>query len=427
MTRKALWATFAAAFLGWMFDGLEMGLFPLASAPILNDVVGAGADAKPQRDAWNARITASFLVGAAAGGVLFGWLGDRIGRVRAMSLSIACYGLFTGAIYFVHSVEALLALRFLASLGMGGEWALGVALVMECWPAAQRPLLAGCIGAAANVGFTLIALVSLLHPVTDHDWRWVMLAGAAPALLTLFVQFAVPESRAWLATRNDPAPKVDPLREALGPELRGTTWRATVLAGVALVGTWGSVQQMPRWVSDEVLKDVPPAAQDDSAAQQARARRLSDARAWTQIASGVGAILGSLAGPLLGAVFGRRVVYFGLCTASVAAVWATFRMTEYGPALLAMVGLCGATTAAFYGWLPLYLPELFPTRVRATGQGFAFNMGRLVAAVGVFQLGALQTWRGSQAAAASLLALVYVVGMVAIWFVPETKGRPLPA
>jgi MFS family permease len=353
-----------------------------------------------------------------------------------MSLSILAYGLFTGAIYFVDSIGALMALRFLASLGMGGEWALGVALVMEAWPAKSRPMMAGCIGAAANVGFTLIAVIGLLNPVTEHSWRWIMLAGAAPALLTLFVQFAVPESHAWLARQAEAGPKTDPLKEALGPKLLPTTLIATLLAGVALVGTWGSVQQMPRWVGQSLLPAPKPEvpvekmSPDEAAAWDARAKAhgklQSEARSWTQIASGLGAILGSLVGPLLGARFGRRPVYFGLCAASLAVVLATFRIAEYGPTLLVMVGLCGAATAAFYGWLPLYLPEIFPTRVRATGAGFAFNVGRLVAAVGMFQLAALVEWRGSQAAGFSTIAFVYVLGMAAIWFAPETNGKPLP-
>src|SRR6185295_14588946 len=137
---------------------------------------------------WMGRVTALFLLGAACGGLIFGWLGDRIGRVRAMTLSILCYSLFTGFCYFAAAPWQLGALRFLAALGMGGEWALGVALVMEVWPENKRPLLAGLIGAASNVGFLLIGVVSLQIGSPDKNWRWVLLAGISPALLTVVIR-----------------------------------------------------------------------------------------------------------------------------------------------------------------------------------------------------------------------------------------------
>lgn len=178
-----------AAFLGWMFDGLEMGIFPLVARPALLDML-----TQMPRDSsiipdefvgmWMGRITALFLVGAALGGLVFGWLGDRVGRVRAMTWSILTYSVFSGLCYFAQTPWQLGGLRFLAALGMGGEWALGVALVMEVWPQEKRPLLAGVIGAAANLGFVLIALLGFYWKVTQDSWRWVMLAGAAPAALT---------------------------------------------------------------------------------------------------------------------------------------------------------------------------------------------------------------------------------------------------
>src|SRR5207249_3098486 len=130
---------------------------------------------------WMGRITALFLIGAACGGLVFGWLGDRLGRVRAMMFSIVTYSLFSGLCFFAREPWELGALRFVAAFGMGGEWSLGVALVMEVWPAGKRPLLAGIIGAASNVGYGLIALVGLRINITPDSWRWVMIAGAAPA------------------------------------------------------------------------------------------------------------------------------------------------------------------------------------------------------------------------------------------------------
>src|SRR5262245_58227464 len=166
-----------------MFDGLEMGVFPLVARPALRTMLPPEAGVTPDKfvGEWMGWITALFLIGAAFGGLVFGWLGDRIGRVRAMTLSILVYSLFTGACFFAQVPWHLGALRFVAALGMGGEWSLGVALVMECWPRDKRPLLAGVIGAASNVGFSLIAVFGYYFHVTEDSWRWVMIAGAAPA------------------------------------------------------------------------------------------------------------------------------------------------------------------------------------------------------------------------------------------------------
>src|SRR5688572_10370301 len=158
--RRAQILTLVAAFLGWMFDGFEMGLFPLIGSPALQELLALKPGALDVSK-WFSVIIAVFLVGAASGGVLFGWLGDKIGRVRAMSLSIFTYAIFTGLCGFATEAWHIAALRFIASLGMGGEWSLGVALVNEIWPNKSRAWLAGAIGAAANVGFLLVALLSL--------------------------------------------------------------------------------------------------------------------------------------------------------------------------------------------------------------------------------------------------------------------------
>src|SRR5438876_2516263 len=173
------WMALTAALLGWMFDGLEMGLFPLVARPALRDLLGPGV-AEDRIGLWFAVATAAFLVGAATGGVLFGWLGDRLGRVRAMMLSVLTYALFSGSCCIAKSAEQIVVLRFLSALGMGGEWSLGVALVMEIWPEESRALLAGLIGAAANVGFFLIGALGLgLAIFLDGMQRWLAAAGVS--------------------------------------------------------------------------------------------------------------------------------------------------------------------------------------------------------------------------------------------------------
>ncbi|HOX02867.1 MAG TPA: MFS transporter [Candidatus Paceibacterota bacterium] len=400
------WLVLAAAFLGWMFDGLEMGIFPLAARPALQDLLGVQGDAEVGR--WMGIITAMFLFGAASGGVVFGWLGDRLGRVRSMVVSILTYSLFTGCCYFVAAPWQLGVFRFLAALGMGGEWSLGVALVMECWPEKNRPLLAGAIGAASNVGFGLIGVLGMLFHVTTTSWRWVMLAGAAPALLALFIVRYVPESRRWKDSVQSAAGH--PLREVFSPGLRRVTILAIAFASVALIGTWGSVQWLPLW-ADQLTRGEQPAA-----------------KALTQILTSVGAIGGCFLGPWIGGRMGRRPAYFLLCLGSLVSCGILYRWVgSYGSAFLVLVFVVGAMTAAFYGWLPLYLPELFPTRARATGQGLSFNFGRILAAFGAISMGELIAYFGnSYARASATITLVYVAGMVLIWLAPETRGRPLP-
>ena len=410
---KRLYSVLIAAFLGWMFDGLEMGLFPLIARPALQQM--QTSHGLVATDAfvglWMGYATAAFLLGAALGGVVFGWLGDKIGRVKAMSLSILCYSLFTGLIYFATEPWHLAAVRFVAALGMGGEWSLGVALVMEVWPEKHRPLMAGIIGAAANVGFALIAVVGMFFKVTTDSWRWIALVGAAPALLTFVICLFVPESEKWHAAVAASPGKTRPLTEILSMPLLKHTLIAIMLSSIALIGTWGSVQWLPLW-ADKLAGAADPTA-----------------KAYTGCASAIGAVVGCLLGAWFGGFVTRRVGYFLLCLGSLVTCQWLFRgFDSYGASFLAMTFVVGGLTAAFYGWLPLYLPELFPTRVRATGQGLSYNAGRILAAVGALQMGSLmQTFQGSYARAGEIITLIYVVGLAVIWLAPETKGKPLPA
>jgi len=386
-----------------------MGIFPLVARPALQQMQqAAGVLDENFVQMWMGKITALFLLGAAAGGLVFGWLGDRIGRVRAMTLSILAYSLFTGLAYFAQAPWHLGMFRFIAALGMGGEWSLGVALVMESWPQEKRPLMAGLIGAAANFGYAMIAIIGIFFHITVDSWRWVMLVGAAPALLTLIIVFFVPESERWKESVKHGASR--PLHEIFSGALLKSTLLAIVFASVALVVTWGIVQWIPLW------------------ADQMTGGKQPRVKAYIQLMSSIGAILGSFIAPLAGGKFGRRPTYFVMCLLSLVMCSILFRgFGEVNTAFMIMVGVVGFCTASFYGWLPQYLPELFPTRVRATGQGVAFNSGRILAALGAWQMGSLMAFFDkSYAKAGATIVLVYIVGMVLIWFAPETKNRPLP-
>lgn len=406
LSRRGQWIVLTASVLGWLFDGYEQGLFSVIARPALHDVLGGAGDTRI--GPWMGHITACFLIGAAAGGIAFGWLGDRIGRVRAMGLSILTYSLVTGTGYFAQTAWQLGMIRAISALGMGGQWALGVALVMECWPEKWRPMLAGVMGAAANVGFLLVGVVAQLYPVTTQSWRWMLLVAALPALLVVFLTFFTPESQRWMAAAK--CAQVTPLREVFGRRLISRTILGITFASIALIGTWGSVQWLPIWAD-----------------QLVHGHNLS-AKANTQILVASGAIFGALIAPLIGARLGRRPAYFLLCLLSLAVCAVLFRrISAYGPVFLALSFGVGAATASFYGWFPLYLPELFPTRVRATAQGTCYNSGRILAAVGAETQGALvRQFNGSYARAGAMITMVYLVGMCLIWLAPETKGKPLP-
>ncbi|HVE42441.1 MAG TPA: MFS transporter [Planctomycetota bacterium] len=405
-----------AAFLGWMFDGLEMGLFPLAGRPALKQLLSAsGSDGDIAQ--WFAGIIAAFLVGAAAGGVLFGWLGDRVGRVKAMVWSVATYSIFSGLCGFATAPWQIGVLRFIASLGMGGEWALGVSLISEIWPAKSRPLLSGLIGAAANVGFMLVGFIQLwllkyekVLSATFNNaptWRLLFIAGAVPALLTFIIRVFVPESEKWKsAAGSGPKPTI---ADIFTPSIRRTTLLGALLAGIALVGTWASVQWIPSWTMAMTHNDLRKGA-------------------WAQIFAAIGAVVLPLVVALLAEKFNRRSTYVGICLASVAACEVLYLVR---PPLdfwfLLTVTVVNGVTGAFYGWLPLYLPELFPTRIRATGSGFCFNIGRLLSALGALFGGQLlKVFNGDYARMGSIICLIYLVGLLVISHCPETKGKPLP-
>ena len=534
--RGAQWLALIAALLGWLFDGAEMGVFSMVGRPAVADLFGYHEPTLTEahnQDVgfWFNVVIAGFLVGAATGGVLFGWLGDRIGRVRAMALSILVYALFTGACGVVAGVPQLLAMRFIASLGMGGEWSLGVALVMEVWPNRSRAFMAGLIGAAANFGYMLVGFVGLglaallghmrgwltgigladdhvALLLSHHGWRIMMLLGTAPAILTLFIRLSVPESGRWEEERKKGATTGWATRDllgvligTLGPALIILVWTlqwpaelptavvialrvlgtvlglvivtvgycypvarflqrhadekgrkgegekgriaigspspflpfspsafshptlrlmllAACLSGIALLGTWGSTQQVPSWA-------------DKLTQPEQRAKEF------TQIALAAGAIVGSILAALAGDWLGRRITYCLLCGSSLISVLVLFLgQHEYGPAFLVYAFVVGGCTASFYGWLPLYLPELFRTNVRATGQGFGYNFGRILAAVGTLNAGTLFRFpaakigpievAGGYPLACTALSAVYLIGIAIIWLAPETKGQPLP-
>jgi MFS family permease len=409
----------AAVFLGWLCAGVEMGLTPLVSRSALRDLLfsagqSAGASLSPADEAvvgqWFGAYLSTFLLGGAAGGVLFGRWADASGRVRAVGWSILCYSLLTGAGWFAQTPGQLLVLRLLASFGIGGMWAAGVPLASEAWPDGSRTTVAGAIGAAANIGILLLALLGAQQSITPQSWRWVMLVGAAPALLGMWVLWCVPESPRWLAVRGTRGAEAAgasfaPLKELFRPPLRRRTLLGVGLATVPLLGTWASGKWLIPW------------ADATRGASQAQ----------TQAVWAAGAVIGSALGGWLAERFGRRTTYFVVSAASlVINVLLYHYLVPSDTLFLPAVFLVGLVPTIFFGWLPLCLPELFPTRVRATGSGVTFNLGRVVSACGVLVSGWLMTqFHGDYASVGELTAGVYAVGMVLILAAREIRPTAL--
>lgn len=433
LSRLARWGVLSAAFLAWMFAGLEISLFVLISRPAILDLLASAYPEGGIEEAaaqWFAWYQCAFLLGAAAGGWIFGALGDRSGRTYAMALSVLCYSIVTGVSYFAGDPYTLLVLRFVACLGIGGVWPNAVALVVEGLPNMSRPLLAGLMGTAANVGFVLLGVICIVFPVTPEAWRWVLLVGAAPVVLGAVSLVAVPESPRWLAGRGGggEAKPAQPVREILRPPLLNRTLIGICLGGIPVIGTAANANWLVPW-SDQVAAASAKEKAPDPASGEAPAKPKGDptAKARTQVLRSGGAVFGSLLGGWIASLLGRRLTYFLISLASFATSSYIYHfLTPADASFQTFAFVLGFVGVTYFGWLPLYLPELFPTRVRATGTGVAFNSGRILAAVGVLGAGVLVgLFDGDYGRVGTFTGFVYVAGMILICFAPDTSRNRL--
>jgi MFS transporter, SHS family, sialic acid transporter len=421
ITRDELWprqrlGILVAAFFAWMMAGAEISLFVLIHRQMTFGLLGE-ATPEPVVTRWFAWFQAAFLFGAAAGGWLFGWVGDRLGRVRGMTMAVGCYSFLTVACYFAESVDAMMILRFLACLGVGGVWPNAVALVSEAWPNASRPVLAGLLGAAANVGFVLLGVVAYYYPVSSESWRWVLLVTAAPGLLSLGFIIALPESPRWPARA---ARGSSPLRAVLRPPLLSRTILGIMLGAIPVVGSAANANWLVPW-TDQAAADRARATGGEVAKPDARSKAL------TQITRSGGAVFGSLLGGIIASLLGRRASYFLISLGALGVSSYIFsQLDPFHPHFQLCAFLLGFIGITYFGWLPLFLPELFPTRVRATGTGISFNTGRVVAAIVVLSAGfMLDQFSGDYARVGLWTGMIYALGMIVIWFVPRRVATAL--
>ncbi len=430
LSPRARYAVLSAAIGGLLFDGVELGLMPVASLSVSQSLLGAAYTPMMGGD-WFARFTAALMLGAAIGGIVLGNLGDAIGRSRALGVSILFYSLFAGLGAFVRTQEQMLLLRFLVGLGVGGVWPNAVALAAECWPNKSRPIVAGLMGAALNGGILMLSQIARAWHITSESWRWIFILAAAPAVLGFLVLIALPESPLWLAAREQcraASPGLSPsradhrgegqgragrsssaVRELLRPPLLRLTVIGIVIGSIPMVGAWAASKWMIPW------------------ADQVGSGTAAGYKAVTQGWWALGAVLGSFFGAQIAAWFGRRRAYAVISAGATGLTALMFLGTAPLQAtFLPIVFAQGFVATLFFGWLPLYLPELFPTRVRAAGSGIAYNVGRFATAVGVLLAGALFTaMGGSYPRVGATCGLIYLLGLIAIWWAPDTSARDL--
>ncbi len=438
------WTVLIISALGWMFDTFDQHLFNLLRQQSVTELLrGTVPDDQLSAAAKDVggRLTAVFLIGWAAGGFLFGMIGDRLGRTRTMMITILIYALFTGLNGLVQNIPQYYACRFMIALGVGGEFAAGASLVAEVWPQRSRAMALGTLQALSAVGNICAALVTLA--LSAVSWRWVFAVGALPALLIVWIRRSVKEPESWHEAKAEAAAGGKEVGNILGlfkdPVLARNTVAGVLLAVAGVGGVWGvgffSVDLVGSALRPAVESAPSIVAIADPAQREAAVRSsLQHWRSLVFLVQMVGAGLGMFAFAALSERTGRRPAMALFFVLAFAAVQAFFRLvTDIQSAFLLAFPLGFCTLAPFAAYA-VYFPELFPTRLRATGVGFCYNAARILAAFAPFTLGTLSVAYASPTdetaglrTAASIVAFIYAVGLIGLFYAPETKGKPLPS
>ncbi len=394
------------AWLGWVFDIMDTGLFNFAKGPMLTQMIGA-AQYKLVGPRVEANIQAVFLIGWALGGLVFGVLADRWGRTRTLVTTVLLYCLFTGLTALCHTPEQVALTRFLTALGIGGEWAAGAALVAETFSDSRRAGAASVLQTAAAAGPILAAIANL--SLAGSPWQWLFLVGVAPALVAVLARSQVHETPP--TTPRSKAPLSELWSDA--PSRRNAI-AAMFVGAVGVTGAMTAVFWQPNLVA-HLSEGLPKADVDTRKSQVA-------------MISHIGTLLGVLAVPTLCDRFGRRATIAAFFLASPFAALAAIGGSETYGRLIVMSPVVNFFAIGVSAAFVLYFPELFPSRVRATGAGLAYNVGRALS----IPIPILTAWLiaqsgGSIRSGVLLSGLIYLIGLAALPFLPETKGKPLEA
>jgi MFS family permease len=464
------WFVFAVAVVAWMADCMDQQLFNLARVMSLTDLLGGPAADPAAVTTWAGRATSIFLVGWATGGLVFGMYGDRLGRVRTLTYTILLYSVFTGLSALSQGPWDYCLYRFLTGLGVGGVFAAAVALLAETMPGHARPFTLGLMQAFSAVGnctaallFIALGLLELnghldpLKAVGLSAWRVLFLIGLAPAVLVVFIQRRLEEPASWRAAKAA-ADAGTGKRLGSYADLFGGGWitrhavLGMLLAFVGVVGLWGiaffavDLQQTifrPTFAAEAAAAyPIPDGAPADAvkAAEADRARYTAGQRVvWagvTSLAINVGAFFGMSGFSWLAARVGRRPAFALTLVAAAASVALVFTQMRTRADVVWMNVVMGFCMLALFGGYAIYLPELFPTRLRATGTSFCYNVGRFIAASGPLVLSLLTTevFAGAKSEgegapfryAGLTMCSIFALGLVVLPFLPETKDKPLP-
>jgi MFS family permease len=406
---------FWAAWCGWVLDGMDSVIYALVLSPAMRELLpNSGVEPTPANVAFAGSILfALFLLGW---GLSFVWgpIADRFGRARCLAATILVFSIFTGAAAFAHTVWQLGLFRFLAGIGIGGEWAMAGTFVAESWPEDRRKTGAGYLQTGYYAGFFLAAALNYTIGA-QFGWRAMFLCGAAPVLVTIFTLARVREPSRW--TQRHAQRGSNPLAAIFSALYLRRTIVNTALVSIAIVGLWAGTVYEPTAILALARKAGLTALQGTKLASLG-----------TAILS-VGTILGCLLLPPIAERIGRRktlaLYFFGMASAiPLAFGWAYHLPAGLTPflAVLFFLGLAGGNFAMFSLWLP----EQYPTEVRATAFAFCTSFGRFIGAGANFAIAALIQQTGSLGQVISLTAIPFLIGLAVIPFAKETRNQPLP-
>ncbi len=399
------WTVLLIAWFGWVFDVMDSALFSFAKVPMLTSMLGE-AEYKLHGAAIDGKIQALFLAGWAVGGLLFGILADRIGRTRVLVITILLYCAFTGLTALCTTPEQVACVRFLTALGIGGEWAAGAALVAETVPNKARAAAAALLQSAAAFGPWMAALINI--GLRGQPWQYLFIVGIIPAIVCIFVRTRTHEPEHKKG--SDKLPIVEVLRQS--------PWRRHAIIGMIICAVCIAGTQTATYWLPNLVKEVSPNL--SKAVVDTRTSVLT-------LVSHLGTLIGVFLVPAICNRLGRKKTlgFFYLAT-PIIVVLALGGGTSYTHLLIffPVIFLFAIGISAAF---PLYLPELFPSRLRATGAGLAYNVGRAFTIAIPVITGAISTRAGgSIATAVTLSGTIYFLGIIALPFVPETVNQPLP-
>jgi MFS family permease len=444
------WLVLVIASLGWIFDVFEGQVFVATEKEAMPELLG---EASAQADLHTNVALGAFLLGGAAGGVLFGMLSDRIGRKKTLSLTILVYSVFTCLSAFSRTWWQMALFRFLVALGVGGEWAVASTLVAEVFPTRARAWSQSIFHASSVFGtFLAIAAGTFLvanprlrfsltlfgQDVELTGWRLAFLLGVLPALLILWVRASLREPEAWLRTREQRSAGATVRAGHVGDLLTGSLRRRTLvgvgLATVALATFWGvhafGKDRMRDLYAAPYLAELP-----EGATREQRQKVLEANAAVIKPGEMLGMLLVTTGGGLglvcfgpISERLGRRGAFLFFLAGGLVSTLVLFRLVSGMMSLCVFLPVFGFLTLGMHAGCAVYFPELFPTHLRGTGGGLCFNLGRLFAAPILIVKGWLMNRQGfSPADAASLLSVLFLLGILLLPFAPETKGRDLPS